>query len=143
MVEKITLVPATCGLVGAAVGVVVVVPTVGTEVTTKVSADDVEPENEALPGKYCAVIEREPTASDVVASEDTVTGVPAVADPTSDFVAPIWVAPSKNFTVPPVSVPEAGATVVEKVTLVPATCGLAGAAVGVVDVVATAATGVG
>jgi hypothetical protein len=143
VVENITLVPATCGLTGFAVGVVVVVPTVGTLVTTNDSAEDVEPENDALPAVYCAVIDRVPTASEVVASEVTVTGEPDVAEPTSDFVAPIWVTPSKNFTVPPVSVPEAGATVVEKVTLVPATCGLTGLAVGVVVVVATAATGVG
>lgn len=78
-----------------------------------------------------------PTLRLVVASEVTEVGEPEVAVPEMVLVAPICVAPSKNFTVPPVNrVPEAGATVVENVMLAPCTCEPDGVAVGVVVVVA-------
>jgi hypothetical protein len=68
---------------------------------------------------YLAVIECEPTDSVDVASDETVTADPGVAVPLSALSAPTCVAPSKNWTVPPLIEPLAGSTVVEKVMLVP------------------------
>jgi hypothetical protein len=80
-------------------------------------------------GTNCAVNECAPAAS-----ADVVTA----ADPaTSGCVAPTWVSPSKNNTVP-AGVPDVAPTVAVKVTDVPATCGDVGATARVV-VVATAA----
>jgi hypothetical protein len=98
--------------------------------TTKVVAADVTPPYPAVVDVNSAVIMCDPTVRDDVASDVTTTGAPEVAGPDMLLVAPIWVDPSKNLTLPALKVPDAGAMSVEKVTLVPAVWGLARDGVG-------------
>ena len=116
----------------------VVVATAAGAVMSCARAAEVEAVNPEPVGAKCAVIECDPTASDDTASEDTDTGV-VPTGPATAFAAPSCVAPSKNVTEPPPAIdPDAAATVVENVRLVPCTCEApAGDTVGVVVAVAT------
>jgi hypothetical protein len=127
---KVTEVPLTTGLDGAAASVVVVVVAGDVIVYgTAVDVDEVKAEESV--GVNTAVRLCDPAVSVLVVTD----AVP----PETVCVVPTWVAPSMNFTVPAAAL---GESVAVSVTEVPATCGEAGDAASVVVVdVGTDTTG--